>query len=89
MAVCEELARVGGVADRGGLGDVEDGGQAQRVEADRECFLELPVDPQVLDGGRRPAQVQHERMADRSVAQRGFLLSSRCELAVFGPRCAR
>ena len=71
MTLVEEFAD-GSVADRGGLGDAEDGGQVKWVEGDGECFFKLPVDPLAFDSGRQLAQVQHERVADRVLAPRGL-----------------
>src|SRR5258708_24500125 len=46
----QELTGDGRVADGGGVVDPEHGGQVQRVAAAGEGFVELPVDPEALEG---------------------------------------
>src|SRR6266851_4304405 len=50
-----ELTGDGGIADGGGVVDPEHGGEVQRVGAAGEGFVELPVDPEPLEGGGQPA----------------------------------
>ena len=56
MRFFEELACGDLVADRGCLGDAEDGGEVERVGTVRERLLELPVDPQPLQRARESLQ---------------------------------
>ena len=51
------------VADRGLGVEAEHGGQVQRVGADRERFLELPVDAEPFQGDGRPAQRRRGEVA--------------------------
>jgi hypothetical protein len=47
----EELTCGVRVANRGGVADVEDGGEVEGVSAVCEGLVELSVDPESLEGG--------------------------------------
>jgi hypothetical protein len=69
----QQCAGVERVADGGRGVDVEDLGEVQRIEPDGEGFLELAVDPDLLEGGVEPAQLAGPSRADRAVVQRALL----------------
>ena len=58
MCRSSQQAGVERVADGGGLVDVEDLGEVQRVEPGGDGFLELAVDPELLEGGGEAAQAR-------------------------------
>ena len=58
MRFFEDLSCGGCVADRGRLVDVEDDGEVEWVGAVCEGLLELPVNPQALNGPGQSSQDQ-------------------------------
>jgi hypothetical protein len=69
----QELPGGGGVADGGGVVDAEHGGEVERVGAAGEGLVELPVDPQPLEGRVQAAECCGEPvLAHRADAHRGL-----------------
>src|SRR5690242_13256784 len=85
----QELAGDGRVLDGGGVVDAEYGGEVQRVGAAGECFLELPVDAEPLEGGREAAACPGQPvLADGPGGHGGLLVDDQVRVGGAGPAAA-